>query len=443
MQIKSGIKVGILFFIVLFVIIGGFIMFQRLNHNKQVFDTDLRTLIPSNTTEILQINKEKEAIKYLRYLDNIRPIFRTLANTLGYPLYIINNEDNSIIVSKLTTEQEVNIRNLLNNKLYPDFPPKKRIYKDAELLFYITNDNSFFCCMFYKGVFAGGFNYKQLEDIVNIDIKNNFFSDPEIIKISDKIKSTYSANLYIKDKKHFSAFNIISQDSNSLKLDGYTNISTHSTLPCKENNQKFPLHIDTTIISNSFSAYEINMSTEYISDSLGCLFTLPTYKLYINKENVKPIYILKHHIDKFLIYNMLNDMELKYIGKKFNTKDFAFGNQRIYTASFELSKNIFKQDDIVFLTFYKNYLIFATDRSLLIEYLRNSEKYSTKNIDTNIIGSDLSNISSIFYSSNPKNITPQYFDLNKYILLKSDKKSIYMTSYSSDKDKKIDIIINN
>lgn len=82
-------------------------------------------------------------------------------------------------------------------------------------------------------------------------------------------------------------------------------------------------------------------------------------------------------------------MEVKNIGRRFYTRDFAFSNQRIYTASNKLSLDIFKSEVPIYLTFYKDYLIFSDNKDKLIFYLKNNGNYSPLTNEDTIWDSNL------------------------------------------------------
>ena len=414
-------------------------MFQRLNHNKKVFEKEVTTMIPISASMVLQINKDKKSNSLTHLFGKLGVMVDSIQASLTYPIYFVNENDNLGIVAKITVQQENKLRNKLDEEIFPEYPPKVKIYKDAEIRFYATADNSFFCCTFYNGVFIGSYSYKIIEQSVDANSDNNFFTNSQFTDILPQIKTTYIANLYYNDADNWSAFNI-SLDENSVVLDGFADSKNSNLLSDPLTNGEFI--IDRTILPNALLAYQVNTSKSEISDSLRYQFSTPCYHFYTD-TTATPIYALKLDVDRFVVYNYLNSLEMEYIGRKFGTNNFAFGNQRIYTASPQLSSFIFDKKEIVYLTFYKNYLIYCTDKQILVSYLSNNGKNETDTIP-NIINDDNTQIESIFYSSNPKNTIIHPLALKDFDLLKSsNKKKISIKTYRENNIKKSNIILSN
>lgn len=439
MHIKSGVKIGLLSLLVVAIITMGIIMFQKLSHDKGVFETDLYTHIPAKVTGILQINKEKHTKVFISFFPELQNVIQTIESSLTYPILIAEQKEDTYIISKITSEQESKIKSLLSIDLFPAFAPKVRTYKDAKILFYPTSNNRFFSCMFYQGFFIGGYNYVLLENFVDTDSSNNIFSSKPATEIAKKIKTSYPANLYFNNETFFTSFNI-NLENNFIELEGFTNTTFSNNWPNEAISDSDSIAIDYSIFPDSLISYQIDTNAASISSSLICLFDAPSYGFIINENQTSPIYALKHREDRFDLYNHLNKLEVNYIQKKFSTKDVALGNQHIYMTSEQMGKDVFHHNSSVYLTFYKNYLLVAADRDIMIQYLKRNGNYS---IQTDL---DPLNIStktvSLFFSNNIQKFHPDY--LKSYHLLKQmSKEEAYFKTYIESGEKKIEILLNN
>lgn len=439
MRIKHGIKISLLSLLVITVITIGIVMFQKLSHDKEVFETDIYTHIPSEVTGILQINKEKSLKTFITFFPEIENIMLTIKNSLTYPLLITEQQNDLYIISKVTSEQEAQIKSLLKNTLFPSFAPKVRKYKDANIFFYSTDNNRFFSCMFYQGFFIGGYNYTLLESFVDTNSSNNIFSTKYASEIAKKIKSSYPANLYFNNKTFYTSFNIDIED-NQIELSGYTNYTFSDNWPNEVTSEHDSIAIDYSVFPDSLLSYTISTDAASISSSLICLFNAPSYGFILNKNQDSPIYALKYMQDRFDIYNHLNKLEVNYIQKKFSTRDVALGNQHIYMTSEQMGREIFHHNSPVYLSFYKNYLLVSADRDILIQYLNGNGHYQVKtpfdpiNISSQTI--------SLFFSNNIQEFSPEYLT-NYFLIQKITKGQIYIKTYTEDGERKIEILLNN
>lgn len=385
MQIKFTLKIIVLTLLSIFIIGVGYVTYRKLSYNKKVFETDIRAFVPLSSNLVLQINKEKDLKRLIPYFANLPEIYSVLIDTrlFNYPTYIVEDNLGLLVLTKQTDSQKNDIQKVLRSSIFPEFPPKEKNYKDALIQFYTTADRDFFCCMFYNGIFAASYNYKQLESIVDTDNKKHFFRLFDKITNEEKIKSTYCANLYLKDSISVSAFNI-SVDSVRMKLEGYSIESVESS----DNREVVESDVDFNIFPNEALNYKIDVNNNFVDVSIQGLFEDRSYSFYLGASQ-SPVYVLKHKGSRFQVYNMLNDMEVKNIGRRFYTRDFAFSNQRIYTASNKLSLDIFKSEVPIYLTFYKDYLIFSDNKDKLIFYLKNNGNYSPLTNEDTIWDSNL------------------------------------------------------
>lgn len=439
MQIKSGIKIGLSCLLIVTIITIGIIMFQKLNHDKGVFETDLYTHIPIEVTGILQINREKDLKTFTPFFTELQSIILSIENSLTFPILIAEQKEDLYIISKVTSEQESKIKLLLGNTLFPSFAPKSRMYKEARILFYPTSNNNFFSCMFYQGFFIGGYNYTLLEHFVDTDSANNIFSSEQATEIAKKIKTSYPANLYFNNETFFTSFNIDLVE-NKMELEGITNNIYSNNWPKETTSQNDSIVIDYSIFPDSLISYTINTSAASISSSLICLFEAPSYGFILNQTQKSPIYALKYTQDRFDIYNHLNKLETNYIQRKFSTRDVVLGKQHIYTTSEQMGREVFHHYSPVYLTFHKNYLMIADDRETLIQYLKANgnykiiEPFDPVKISTQTI--------SLFFSDNIEALSPDYL-ANYHLIHRIAKDQAYIKTYIENGEKKIEISLNN
>lgn len=375
MPIKGNIKIGVIFILILFLIIGGVVMFKTLKHNKDVIDADLIKFVPTQVSSVLQVNKEKD-IEYLRSYSSLigDSTFISINRHFTYPIYFMGDNSKYAILAKVTSEQESALR-LKIQQQFSDFPPKERIYKDVTILFFTMPNEQFFCCFFYNGIFAGGYNSNLLEQVIDSKNEQGFFNQYQITSLKKNANQRYGSNLfYLKNDTAF-VFNILANET-SLNLIGHTNIdinySSDSINTNKENS-----NIDYSIFPNQFVSSAISNKIPIDKEPISQLLIAPLYQFQITNSS-NQIYALKHKGDKYTFYKTLNNLEFKLSNKRFNTDDFAFANQRIYTTSKELSNYLFNSNNSIYLSFYKGYLIYSDDRQVLKEYLLNNGKYNAE-----------------------------------------------------------------
>ncbi|PXV65062.1 hypothetical protein CLV62_10860 [Dysgonomonas alginatilytica] len=439
MHIKSGVKIGLLSLLVVVIITTGIIMFQKLSHDKGVFETDLYTHIPAEVTGILQINKEKNTKVFTPFFPELENVIQTIESSLTYPILIAEQKEDIYIISKITSEQESRIKTLLNINLYPAFAPKTRTYKDAKLFFYPADNNRFFSCMFYQGFFIGGYNYTLLEHFVDTDSSNNIFSNKSATEIAKQIKTSYPANLYFNNKTFFTSFNI-DLEHNLIELEGFTSIPFSNNWPNQAITDNDSIAIDYSIFPDSLISYQVDTNAASISSSLICLFDAPSYGFILNEDQASPIYALKHKDDRFDIYNHLNKLEVNYIQRRFSTRDRVLGNQHIYMTSEQMGRDIFHHDSSVYLAFYKDYLLVSADRDIMLQYLKSNGNYKP-NVPLDPISISIQTVS-LFFSNNIQKFHPDYLN-NYYLIKKMGKDQAYFKTYIENGEKKIEIVLNN
>lgn len=436
MQIKW--KIAIIIPLIILLIVGGIIMFRAVINNKQVYESDIYAYLPSDVTGILQISKEKQIDQTLSYFDELIPIIEATKASISYPAILVSYKDADYLVTKVTSFQEDEIKKILSDKIYPFFPPKEKTYRDATLLFYITDDNTFFICTFYKGIFIGGFNTPLIESYIDNSIDNNhgIADTPLGKKILNKVKTNNNVSLFLNNENSFSAFNIYFNQK-QIEMQGY---DTQINLYDWNCNQQIidTLKVDYSIFPNDPLGYTIEMNNPLVSDSMQCLFSPPSYTFNID-QNMPSIHMLKCAEDKFKIYNKLNDMELGYINKKFDINDFHAG-YRIYTTSVQMSKEVFGIQSPIYLTFYNDYMVFSSDKSALIYYLNNKGSFdNNRRLNNNKINRPLN---SLIYSKDLRKWSPGFLN-SKNPIINKNWKDIYISSIRENKQNTYNIFINN
>lgn len=426
MQAKSKIKLGILLILVIGIIVGGIVMLRRIDHNKQVFDIELTGYVPDSTRSVLQINKHKSLGSFLPLCGNLATVIDAIKNDLSYPFYVLSDKKQVVCLAKITIEQEMEIKRRFSANFFSDYAPKERKYKDATLLFYPTSDNSFFCCTFYNGLFIGSYNYKVIETMVDHKNTGRYFAKAGFDTLGVHIKSSFAANWYIATHDRGIGFNISVKDD-SLHLEGYSQLTQMSA-----GNDSLNLNSlgDRSVLPNVLRGYQIVFKDALVSDSIGSYFD-PTAYQFFGSDSKYPVSVLRCVVDKFVVYNYLNDLEAKFTGKRFNINDFAYPGQRIYTASSQLSEDIFRKPDIVYFTFYKNHLCFSTDKKTLIDYLHNSGNNHSDHAIQVQLPTDVQ-VRSVFYANSVRDLGYHTLDSTLVNTLAPHYHNISVSKYIED-----------
>lgn len=439
MHIRFGLKIGFLSLLAAAMIVVGVIIFQKLSHDKGVFETGLYTHIPSDITGILQINKEKSTKEFSVFFPELQNVLQTIESFLSYPILIAEQKESTYIISKITSEQESIIKSLLKTNLFPDFAPKIRIYKGEKIFFYPAENNRFFSCVFYQGFFVGGYNYTFLERFIDTDSSNNIFNIQSAHEITDKIKTAYPANLYFNTNKSFTSFNV-NVEENLFELEGFiSSLSESDKRPYEVVADNDSMAVDYSIFPDSLISYRIDTQVINISDSSVYLFDVPSYSFILNKDQASPIYALKYKGSRFALYDHLNSLEFDYIQRKFSTHDVVLGNQHIYMTSEQMGRNVFNHNSSVYLSFYKNYLLVSADRNNMVQYLKKNGNYTQKvsfdpvKISTNTI--------SLFFSNDIQIKSLDYLD-NYFIIKQMAKKQMCLKTYIVNGEKNIEMVLN-
>lgn len=428
MRVGANIKGGIISIFVIGIIIGGIIMFIGLSRDKQVLTTQLYSYVPLDISSVLQINKEKDINKLLPYLKSLDNVVLKLKSSVSYPLLFAQKGSSLYMLARITDDQKKVIRNLMDTDIFSHYPPKQKNYKGEEILFYVTEDNHFFVCMFYKDIFVGGYDLQLLEDIIDIHQKQS----PAIATTSmgkeaiRQIKGHYPANLFVNNNSSFSVLNI-DFDESGIEMKGYDTGIFTDEWTCDEYDSDY-LEIDFPVFPNKLIAYRADWKNPLINDSLKCYFSPPSYTFYLD-ESLQEVHALKHIRDKYSVYNMLNDLEEQYIQKRFDTHDYSHG-YRVYTTSGQMGKEVFNTDGVVFMTFINHCLVFSKDRKSLEGYLANNGNYISEENPFEYMDLD-SDIISLFYTDDISKQSSELFNSKNPLV--TDEKAYIFSSLGNKK----------
>lgn len=416
------------------IVIAGIVIFVELTKNKRALDADLYNYIPSGISGILQVNKADDSL-YPLY-GKMEPVITCVGSSLVYPFLLIEYDASTYIMSKVTEKQKEQIVQKLEARL-TDYPPGEKIYKGNKLFFYPASDDGFFICMFYGDFFVGGYNIGLFEEIIDLNISGSRrITDSPLSRATlAQMKKHYPANLFLNNQACFSVFNI-GFTENKTELEGYDTSLIDNNWICADEVDEATANIAYPIFPDSLNYYQVEMYNPVVTDSFKCFFAPPSYtfNMPVYSDN---LYALRHIGSKFVIYNVLNDLEEKYTKKRFDINDFCEG-YRIYTTSAELAKEVFGFDKRAYMVFYKDFLIFGKDKDALKGYLRQNGKYKP---DCEADMSD-PDFASFFYSSDINKWNPDFFSSKNPINFNA-KKEACMTSYLDGEKRKTKIFIIN
>ena len=214
---------------IIFVVIVGLLVYFYITSMKQeeeTYQADIFSFIPKNTKSILQINnldmfskqlaenvlKDFPDEKMLDWTKSLnRFIFPLKSDEKSFPgwgkgrILISFHDKGEMYYTKLRSDEIAVWKEMLENKIFPPFPPVIQKYEGKEILHYSLADNRFFSCVFNGGIFIGSFNSKLIEEAVS-DWKNgtSVKSDPNFIRTSKTAgKKTLAILFYYVDKNNF------------------------------------------------------------------------------------------------------------------------------------------------------------------------------------------------------------------------------------------------
>lgn len=218
---KRWIKIIILFILIVIIIGGGLNMYRTLEYNKQSFSADIYNYASPLAEQIININKEYDINKLLIYDSTLVQIIPLVKNHITAPFIICDFVDNKkALVTKVTRDQEIHLKNKLENSTSADYPPLIKAYKDFRIIGYKLPDNEFIFCTFHQGISIISRSYKQIMDIIDTDPENTFFTNEDYEKEILDIKENAPVGLFIKHDRDMLSFDLqIYQDT--IEMKGY------------------------------------------------------------------------------------------------------------------------------------------------------------------------------------------------------------------------------
>lgn len=432
MQFKLNIKIGILFTLIILILVGTYFMFKTLKHNKHVFESELQSYIPINATFVVQLNDEINLTNVLSYIHNTDSLIYQIKSNLSYPIYLINTEKASSILAKVTSQQEDILKQYLETNKFPFYNPKIKIYKGAELYFFTTSNNSFYCCTFYNGIFAGSYNSLLIQSIIDSKINNsNFFENNQLKDIAEKSQTLYPANIYINDKGSILQFNTTLKKDSIILTSTNINYKLNREIEDISNLEISNLELNKIPhYPSSFKTLEIDNFSSSIAARFIDWFNLPIYKFNTSKYPDNDVLVIHLKKDKYTLYDYLNLKNIELTNKNIETSYYSSLDLRIYKIEQNLVEQIFNDNGLLYFTFYNDYFIFSKNKQQILDYLQGYNKDSKSyNFDTE--ATDL-----IYFTSNDNSIIlPLTIYSNKQQILNN--KIMNISSYISVKNKKI------
>lgn len=270
---KQNIKIVILFLLIIIVLIVGWVLYRRIEYNKQSFSVNIYGYISPSAQEVIHINKGYNINEIYSLYPYTKELIEILNKKYSLPIIILKYENNeSILLTKASLGEKSEIKEFIEKNISSYFPAEKREYKGAEVLFYSLSDNSFLVCTFYKGIFAVSKNYKPIEIFIDSDPENTFFSDEKNKELISKMHSSSTINIFTKTDKNILAVNYTFHND-SITLDGHI-FSLNK------------INSDTVSPDFSFIPYMINIPDSLCIDSCNISENNKpaSIKIFINKK---------------------------------------------------------------------------------------------------------------------------------------------------------------
>lgn len=386
MQKKTIIRIVIIFFFTILLIGGGLVFFQRLQSDKRVYAIDLHNYIPKESKEVVEVRRESD-LKNITIENKVSLLIESIKTEISYPFYLLNpSSKDHVIVAKLSSSQEVRVREVFAKSLFSTYPPQKRKYKDAEVLFYTTNNlNEFFVCSFYNGIFIAAHNYKLVQNIIDTDAPKSLFSIP-FYKETEPFFKSESLVYYDNSDSLSMVFSLNLRDS-LLALDGYVNQKIVDTT------QVDSLVLDSSLFPLNYLAFQIEKKSSSIDESLVDIFKPPYYTFWIDSATV--LSATKFALNRYDLYDTLNAIEKEQTGKNLFRHGYTIDKKySIYNGSSLFNKKVFKTEKLIYFAFKDGYLLYSNDKEVLRRHI-----LKTENLTVNLELKDMSE--TYFYSKNP------------------------------------------
>lgn len=222
---KTAFKWSILIIILISIVATIYFVFERIENEKSARATDLKKLIPENCDAFFVFKDAKQ----IEFLENNSVINRYLENKEGNSILKIlsdmkkrwpelfqskddkgeremiisyhswNESDAELILLKMMGDDQETIEQLINNYFKSSFEPSVENNAGIKVYHYTLSNNNRFHCFYYKGVFAGSFDNRLIDQTI-LHIKNRQFSnyDPDFIDIENISDPKLAFQFYIK-----------------------------------------------------------------------------------------------------------------------------------------------------------------------------------------------------------------------------------------------------
>jgi len=192
--------------------------YSSMKQNQKTYQFDIFSLIPENTKSILQVNNldlfsrqlDENVLKDFpneKMFDWTKSLFRFIlplkSEQKTFPGWgkggiVISFHDKGEVYYSRVRSGEISVwKDMMENEIFPPFPPVVQNYEGMEILHYALADNRFFSCVFKGGIFIGSFNGKLIEEVISgwakgTSIKN----DPQFARIFDTAGKKALATLF-------------------------------------------------------------------------------------------------------------------------------------------------------------------------------------------------------------------------------------------------------
>lgn len=275
---NQKVKIVILFLLIIFTIVGGYTLYKRLAINKQSFDVEIYDYLAPSGIEVININKSYNVDDILILYPSIRDLMSIVGDHYSLPLVVsIYENQKSLLMTKVSSQEFNDIKKELESRMLSNFPTKSIKYKDVDVFLYPVSENQFVVYSFHNGIFAVSKNLKLIEDFIDTDPHNSFFSglnSNEDLKVHiEQILASETVQLFKKTDNYFLALDY-SRNNDSILLDGFISV--------------WDSRITSDSVNLDFGVlpYQFNLPDSLCLDS--CFISddsiFPRLKLFLNKR---------------------------------------------------------------------------------------------------------------------------------------------------------------
>lgn len=212
MKNRHAVKIIFLGILLSLAVVYSVILFQKISYNKTVLATNIYHFIPLQNNYIVSFNRDYHFEEYYE-LDSANSfIVNAIHDHITFPLLILKQEkpEEDIILSRVTKDQEEQIKEILKNNVAPYHQPKKRQEKENDIFFYPLPKNKFLIVMFNKGILAMSLDYSQIESFVANEKEMKDINTAEY-HYMEKLGGTSPVNFFIKYDSTFFALSYLYQ----------------------------------------------------------------------------------------------------------------------------------------------------------------------------------------------------------------------------------------